>query len=106
LADALKEVINRGADLYNPPTSDHNGCYRLFQGALMVSRIHFDGQPELQKEIDTALAEAERQGSFSQRAFILRRALDRTRATLTAKPADSKRSEEKAEERKSGEPEK
>ena len=36
LSDLLRDVINQGADLYNG--GDRNGCYRLFQGALLVLR--------------------------------------------------------------------
>jgi hypothetical protein len=85
LSDALRTVINKGADLYNVPIRDQNGCYRLFQGALMTARVQLDSYPALQKEIDMALAEAERQGSDGQRAFTLRRTLDLIRSTLGQK---------------------
>jgi hypothetical protein len=107
LSDALRDVINKGADLYNPPNRDHNGCYRLFQGALMAVRPQLENQPGLQKEIDTALSEAERQGPDGQRAFTLRKALDRIRETINPKGApkpEEKKSEGTTDPMKPGEP--
>jgi hypothetical protein len=104
LSDALRDVINRGADLYNPPTRDHNGCYRLFQGALMTARVQLDSYPELQREIETALTEAERQGPDGQRAFTLRRALDRIRTALGQKTSTPRPAEAKPEDRATNPP--
>ncbi|HEV3202793.1 MAG TPA: hypothetical protein VGY77_00350, partial [Gemmataceae bacterium] len=46
----LRTIINSGADLYN--RGDHNGCYRLFQGALMALGPQLDSYPDLKKTID------------------------------------------------------
>jgi hemoglobin len=73
LSDLLRDVINQGADLYNG--GDRNGCYRLFQGALLVLRGQLT-DPDMRKRIDTGLAEAERQASPPERAYALRRVLD------------------------------
>jgi hemoglobin len=89
LSDALRGVINRGADLYNQPVGDPSGCYRLFQGALMAARPQLDAYPDLQKQIDAALAEAERQGPPSRQAFALRRVLDQVRATISPKKPEA-----------------
>jgi hemoglobin len=91
LYEALRDVINRGADLYNG--GDPNGCYRLFQGALMVARLQLDGHPDLQKSIDTGMADADRQFSLAARAHALRKVLDRVRAGI--KPADQARGPDK-----------
>jgi hypothetical protein len=89
LFDTLRDVINRGADLYN--SGDPNGCYRLFQGALMVARPQFDHRPDLQKTIDAALEEAGRMSSMGARAFALHRVLNETRAKIDPKkPAEMK----------------
>ncbi len=100
LSDTLKDVINKGADLYNPPSRDHNACYRLFQGALMVARIQLDAYPEVQKEIDSALQEAERLGPSGERAFALRKALDKIRTTIGQKPPSVKPADGKSDEKK------
>ena len=73
--DLLRTVINAGADLYNRD-SDRPGCYRLYQGCLLTLRPILRHRPELQKEIDTALAEADRMPAAGGRAFRLRYALD------------------------------
>jgi truncated hemoglobin YjbI len=85
---ALYDVINQGADLYNPPINNHEGCYRLYEGSLMTLRPLLEHHPELQKVIATALADAPRAPSPAERAFVLRRAMDRVRADLNPnKPA-------------------
>ncbi len=79
LSDLLRDVINQGADLYNG--GDRNGCYRLFQGALLVLRGQLSDL-DLRKRIDTGLAEAERQASPPERAYALRRVLDDIRERI------------------------
>jgi hemoglobin len=85
--DGLRDVINRGADLYNG--GDQNGCYRLFQGALMALRLHFAGRHDIERAIETGLADAERQRSVQEKAYALRRALDTVRAQLKPQAARS-----------------
>jgi hypothetical protein len=70
----VKKIINRGADLFNK-YGDVAGCYRFYQGGLIGIHGMLDDHPELQKAIDTALAQAEREPSVRQRAFVLRKAL-------------------------------
>jgi hemoglobin len=86
IVDALRDVINRGVDIFNPRDrgglGDHNGCYRLFQGALMMARTQLDGHPNLQKEIDAGLANAERLATPGERAHALRAVIDQVRETL------------------------
>jgi hemoglobin len=86
LVSVLRDVINRGVDIFNPPSmggrGDHNGCYRLFQGALMVARAELDQHPDLQKEIDAGLKDAERLATPGERAHALRRVIDNTRMKL------------------------
>jgi hemoglobin len=82
--DALKMVINTGADLYNRD-GDRAGCYRLYQGSLLTLRPLLDHRPELQKAIDTGLSTAEGQLSVGARAYALRKVLGEVRDKL--KPA-------------------
>jgi len=71
----LVSVIDKGVDLYNG--GDHNGCFRLYEGALLSLKPFLDGKPEWQKTVDTALTDAAKQPSVPDRAFTLRRAMDK-----------------------------
>lgn len=100
LRESLKDVINNGADLFNK-YGDHAGCYRLFQGALLSVKPFL--QPAAQKEIDDALARAERMSRFSEKAFELRKVIDHVRAQalqappmITEVPPPKKKIEDKA----------
>src|SRR4051812_33194254 len=73
----LRTVINQGADLYN--NGDWAGCYRLYEGTLLGIQPLLDHRPELQKAIDTAVVEAARSPQIGDRAFVLRKAIDRVR---------------------------
>jgi hemoglobin len=76
--NTLRSVINHGANLYN--SGDWNGCYRLYEGALMTLRPLLDHRPELQKAIDTGLDKAQGTSALSRRAFVLREVIDKVRA--------------------------
>lgn len=80
MADTLKEILNRGASLYN--NGDRNGAYRLFEGALMALKLQFVDQPELLKRIEDGLRGAEQQGSVGERAWALRETLFDLRKAL------------------------
>ena len=56
---SLRDVINRGADLYNQ--GEPAACYRLYQGSLLTVRPLFDHKPELQKAIADGIASAQRE---------------------------------------------
>jgi chemotaxis protein histidine kinase CheA len=102
LATSLKEVINRGVDLYNG--GEIASCYRLYEGALRAIKPLLQHRPELVRVIDEKLAEADKEAVGWRKAFALRAALDKVRGDLN-KPTDpesdpSKRAEaqKKAEE--------
>jgi hemoglobin len=80
LYDALREIINHGADLYN--SGDRNGCYRLFEGVLLGLKFQMAGRPDIVKLIDNGLADANRQPQVGNRAFVLRRTLVDIRGKL------------------------
>ena len=80
LADTLKEVHNKGADLYNG--GDANGCYRMFEGALTTARPFLAHRADLQKAIDAAIAKAEGMSNITQRAFVLHEAIESVRDKL------------------------
>lgn len=76
LQDALKEVINTGADLFNKH-NDYSGCYRVYQGGLLAVKPFLS--LALQKEIEEGITAAEKLPRMSDRAFALRRVLDTIR---------------------------
>ena len=84
LYNTLREVINKGADMYN--NGDMTGCYRLFEGALLTAKPMLDHRPELQKSIAKALSAADRDAVTYRRAFALRAALDKVRVELNPNP--------------------
>lgn len=114
----LHRIIDRGADLYNQ--GDWNGCYRLWEGALMSLKpmvgdrqirswtktaksdnaVHMDAlkslqsqlgdRPKLNEVIDTALSTAQQTPPLYRRAFILRVALDQIRAETRPAKAAAK----------------
>lgn len=95
LYHSLRDVINTGAKMFNEQ-GDHVGCYRLYHGSLLAVRPFL--APDLQKSIDKGIANAEKQSSFSDRAFELRKVLDEVRDKT--KPADTKKVEEKKKDEK------
>jgi hemoglobin len=84
--DLLRTVINTGADLYNRE-ADRPGCYRVYQGCLLTLRPLLGHHPDLQKEIDSAFADADRMPDAAGRAFRLRYALNMMRQKFDPKGA-------------------
>ena len=100
LRESLRDVINFGADLFNK-YGDHAGCYRLYQGSLLSIKPFLP--PATQKEIDMALAEAEKLPRYSERAFALRKTIDNIRVMAGGAPPEvmdkNKRGENKSKEK-------
>ncbi len=88
----LRDVINEGADMYNATgrytnmERDYAGCYHLYQGALMATRPFLGAHPDLQKDIDAALATARDTPQVERRAFVLRAAIDKIRDAVNPNP--------------------
>jgi hypothetical protein len=95
----LKEVINRGADLYND--GDPAACYRLYEGSLMTIRPALDRYPQLQSDIARGLRAAEKDPVVWRRAFTLRDVLDKVRAEVN--PARNRDAPKGTEESKPAE---
>jgi hemoglobin len=93
ILNTLRDVINRGADLYN--SGDWAGCYRLYEGALMATRPLLEHRPELQTAIRDGLRNAEADPVLYNRAFVLRRVIDKVRADVNPNP--KKKEEKKVE---------
>jgi hypothetical protein len=109
LYNTLRDVINKGADLYNG--GEPAACYRLFEGALMTIKPTLDRYPDLQKEIAKGLAGAEKDPVMWRRAFTLRSVMDKVRAEVNPKkkakdklpdPKTDDKKDEKKEEKKDG----
>jgi hemoglobin len=100
----MREVIDHGANLYN--AGDWNGCYRLWEGALMNVKPLLVHRGDLQKAIDDSLANARQEPLLQNRAFVLRKPLDKIRADINddysdeTKALDAKARREKAEREK------
>ncbi|MFO0843399.1 MAG: hypothetical protein U0797_13530 [Gemmataceae bacterium] len=94
LYETLKDVINRGADLYN--AGEPAACYYLYQGSLMTIKPALAGRPELEKAVAKALAGAEKDPVMWRRSFTLRDALDKVRSEVN--PSKKDRDKAKATE--------
>ena len=98
LSDALRDVINTGADLFNVQ-GDYAGCYRVYQGGLLSIKPFL--MPDLQRKIDQAIAKAERMPRFSDRAFELRLVIDEIRdKSKIGPPSPAKKAEKVGEPKK------
>jgi hemoglobin len=98
LYNTLRDVINRGADLYN--RGDWAGCYRLYEGALMALQPLLEHRPELQKAISDGLAKAESDAVLYRRAWVLRSVLDKVRSDVNPNPRPAPKPEDKTVEKK------
>jgi hemoglobin len=78
----LREVINRGADLYNPPNSDYAGCWHFYEGALISIRPFLAQRPALQEKITKGLTDAYNESAINARAFVLRKVIDEIRTAV------------------------
>ena len=68
VVDSLKEVHNRGADLYNTG-NDFVGAYRMYEGGLLAVRPLLGHRPDEQKAIDEGVAAAEKETDLARKAF-------------------------------------
>jgi hemoglobin len=88
---SLRDVINHGANLYNQ--GDWNGCYRLWEGALMSVKPLLGKRANLQKAIDDGIANARQDPMLWHRAWVLRTVLDQVRSELKGKAPLGKQDE-------------
>src|SRR6185437_4695529 len=89
----LRDVIDHGATLYN--TGDWNGCYRLWEGALMGVKPLLAHRGDLQKTIDSSIANAKMEPMLHRRAFVLRPTLDKIRADIVADYPELRKAKDK-----------
>lgn len=81
VVDSLKEVHNRGADLYNVG-KDFAGAYRMYEGGLLAVRPLLGHRPDEQKAIAEGLAAADKEPELSRKAFLLHETIEKVRAGL------------------------
>lgn len=86
VVDTLRDVHNKGADLYNT-ARDFPAAYRLYQGSLVTVRPLLGHRPEAQKFIDDGLAASEKESDPARKAFALHEAIEKVRAYLKTAPA-------------------
>jgi hypothetical protein len=89
VVDSLRDVHNRGADLYNT-SKDFTGAFRLYQGALEAVRPLLAHRPEAQKIIETGLAAADKEVDAARKAFVLHETIESVRKNLKTAGAPPK----------------
>lgn len=90
VVDTLRDVHNRGADLYNT-SKDFPGAFRMYEGALRTVRPLLTHRPVAQKMIEDGLAEADKESAPAQKAFKLHETIEAVRKHLKevgARPDD------------------
>jgi hypothetical protein len=96
VVDSLRDVHNKGADLFNE-SKDFIGAYRLYQGALLTVHPLLAYRPAAQKLITDGIAAAEKETNITQKAFKLHETIEAVRALLktasdpAAKPEGTKK---------------
>jgi len=89
VAASLRDVHDRGADLYNQ-SKDYAGAYRLYEGALLAVKPLLAHRTEVQKSIDDSLASANKEPDAARRAFLLHEAIEKVRTDLKVAASTSK----------------
>jgi hypothetical protein len=86
LNESLRELHDRGADLYNG--GDQAGAYRLFEGGLSIAKSMLGHRPNLQRTISEGMKEADALASIGKKAFRLHELIETVRTELRgpAKP--------------------
>lgn len=97
IVDALRDVHNFGADLYNQ-SKDYVGAFRVYEGALKTVRPLLSHRPAVQKVIDDGYAAATKEVDPARRAFLLHETIEKVRADLKAgarRPEEAKKPDDK-----------
>jgi outer membrane biosynthesis protein TonB len=81
VVDALREVHNRGADLYNT-SRDFEGAYRMYQGGLLAVKPLLAHRPAAQKLIDEGVEAADKEPTPARRAFKLHETIEAVRKSI------------------------
>lgn len=81
VVDSLREVHNRGADLYNT-SRDFEGSYRMYQGGLLAVKPLLAHRPAAQKLIDEGVEAADKEPTPARRAFKLHETIEAVRKSI------------------------
>lgn len=81
VVDTLRDVHNKGADLYNT-TKDYVGTFRMYEGSLRTVRPLLAHRPDAQKIIDEGLEATDKEADVARRAFMLHETIENVRAYL------------------------
>ena len=85
IAASLRDVHDRGADLYNV-SKDYPAAYRLYEGALLAVKPLLAHRTDVQKNIEDGLAAAVKETDPALRAFKLHETIEKARADLKTAP--------------------
>ncbi len=78
---SLRDIHDRGADLYNQ-SKDYPAAYRLYEGSLLTVKPLLAHRPDVQKTIEDRLAAAGKDPDPARKAFLLHEAIEKVRAEL------------------------
>lgn len=79
--DTLREVHNKGAELYN--AGDHAGALRLYQGGLIVAKSFLAHREKLRADVGEGLDQVEKsQADGKLKAFRLHEVIEQVRGEL------------------------
>lgn len=81
---AAHDAATAGYDLYTG--GNHEGCARLYEGALIALTPMLDHRPDAAETVRSALARARAANGSAQKALVLRKALDELVAGPKGKP--------------------
>ncbi len=81
VVDALRDVHNRGADLYNT-VKDFEAAFRMYQGGLVAVRPLLAHRPAAQKMIEEGIAAADKEPTPARKAFKLHETIEAVRKYL------------------------
>ena len=90
VVDALRDVHNRGADLYNTK-KEYEAAFRMYQGALATLKPLLAHRPAAQKIIDDGFAAADKEAVMALKAFKLHEAIEDVRTYLKNPDAPPKK---------------
>ncbi len=78
--DVLKEMHNKGAELYN--AGEPAGCLKIYGTALLSVKPFLKHRPSIQKSIDAGMVDVEKAEGSKLQAFKLHELIEKIRADL------------------------
>ena len=78
--DVLKEMHNRGAELYN--AGEPSGCLKIYGTALLTVKPFLKHRPSIQKSIDAGIADVEKSEGAKLQAYKMHELIEKIRSDL------------------------